>query len=371
MSLFDRHILREWFSILGLVLGAMLGLLLMQAMYDDFRDLLELDASVAEIARYFAIKLPSFLSIVLSLSLLLSLLYALGQLHRNNELTAMRAAGAGLFRITRSLWVAGALLCGLVWFLNANVVPWSVEESRRMWDNLKYRQEAKGGATVDRVGSRNTVAFDNQREGRMWFINRYSQFSRRGYGVMIEELDAQRHTKTRLTARQAWRDEAKGYWIFQDGRESWFDPETGEEMRTVSFAEKAVPHFREDPELMWIFDAKPTDLSFNELARIIAHFNVEENPKVNAYATRYYGLIADTLVPLIVIAIAIPFTVSGVRVNPAVGVSKSIGLFLAYFVLAKLSTSLGGRDILPPIWAAVIPNLAMLGIGLGFFSRVR
>ena len=42
-------------------------------------------------------------------------------------------------------------------------------------------------------------------------------------------------------------------------------------------------------------------------------------PKLATYAVRYYGLIADVLGPLIVIAIAIPFAVSGVRVNPAVG----------------------------------------------------
>ena len=70
-------------------------------------------------------------------------------------------------------------------------------------------------------------------------------------------------------------------------------------------------------------------------------------------------------------AIAIPFAISGVRVNPAVGVSKSIGLFLVYFVLLKASTAIGGREVIPPLWAALVPNLAMLGVGIGFFTRVR
>ena len=41
LNLIDRYILREWLKIFTLVLGATLGLLLMQALYDDFRDLVE------------------------------------------------------------------------------------------------------------------------------------------------------------------------------------------------------------------------------------------------------------------------------------------------------------------------------------------
>ena len=126
MTLIDRYLLREWLKMLGLVLCAMLGLLLMQAMYEDFRDLLDDGATFADVLVYFAVKLPSYLSIVLPLTLLISLLYTLGQLHRNNEITALRAAGVGLFRLTRVLWLSGAVLCGVMWYVNATVIPWSV-----------------------------------------------------------------------------------------------------------------------------------------------------------------------------------------------------------------------------------------------------
>ena len=68
------------------------GLLLVQVLYDDFRSLSELGAGSALLARYVAVRLPSFLASVLPLALLVSLLYTLGRLHRSSELTAMRAA---------------------------------------------------------------------------------------------------------------------------------------------------------------------------------------------------------------------------------------------------------------------------------------
>jgi lipopolysaccharide export system permease protein len=107
------------------------------------------------------------------------------------------------------------------------------------------------------------------------------------------------------------------------------------------------------------------------LKRLIDYLTIEGNPKVTKYAMRYYSLIADTLGCLIVIGIAIPFAVSGVRVSPVVGVSKSIGLFFAYYLLVSLANMIGGRELLTPQIAVWLPNLVMVGVAGWFFARMR
>jgi lipopolysaccharide export system permease protein len=245
-----------------------------------------------------------------------------------------------------------------------------VEESRAILERIDFRHQAKSQRT-DQVGIRRVVTFDNQRQGRMWIINRYSRYLQRAFGVSVSELDGKRREKTRIRAREGHFDEAKGCWVFYDGRETWLDPETGEMLRTLPFEERVMQHLTENPSIMLVFDIKPNDLSFFELRRIIDYFKVQENPKLTIYAVRYFGLLAETFAPLIIIAIAIPFAIAGVRVNPAVGVSKSIGLFLLYFVLLKTSDTLGTRGLLQPMTAAILPSLAMLGVGGFFFARMR
>jgi len=355
---------------LALLIAATMGVLMMSALYDNFRDLVQLGVGAGDILLYYGTLMPSYLSIVLPLSMLLSLLFVLSKLHRNNELTAVRSAGLNIFATTRALWLAGLVLCGVSLLLNARIVPAAVEASRSLLDSFQYRAEAKatpGGS----LGLISSVAFDNQRQNRMWFINRYSRFTQTAYGVTVSELDKQRREKTRLMAREARYDPNRRAWTFTQGREMWFDPEQGQLQRTVAFTEKTVPHFTEDPRLMLLFDRKPTELSFNELGRIVDYFSAEDNPKVVRYQVRYYGLLADTLGPLIILAIAIPFALSGVRVSPAVGVSKSIGLFFAYYLLANVATLLGGKGLLDPLWAAVLPNLTMIGVGTYLFGRMR
>jgi len=101
------------------------------------------------------------------------------------------------------------------------------------------------------------------------------------------------------------------------------------------------------------------------------YFSTDNNPKGVPYAVRFYGLIADILVPLIVIAIAIPFAVSGVRVNPAVGVSKSMGLFFLYYGLLRVAELLATKEVLDPELAAWLPNIGMTGVAVFLFYRLR
>jgi lipopolysaccharide export system permease protein len=371
LNTFDRHLLREWLQILGLVLVAICGILVLNVMFDDFRELREYGARGLVFWRYLAVTLPSFLAIALPFGLLVSVLYALGQLHRANEITAMRAAGVGILRITAPIWFVAVVCCGVSWFLNTTVVPWSVTESRSMREALEFQHEAKNALPEDRRGAVYSVGFDNSTHGRMWFFNRFSQYTHHGYGVAVSELDPQRREVRRLMAAEAWRDSASGGWVFVRGRALTFAPETGELVGSKPFARLVEPAFQEDPNLMLLIDRKPVDLSLHELRRLIDYLRSERSPKVVAYAVRYYSLIADTLGPLIVIAIAIPFAITGIRVNPAVGVSKSIGLFVLYYVLSNLAASLATKGLVDAQVAAWLPNIGIAAFAAWLFARMR
>jgi len=370
VNTFDRHLLREWLQILGLVLATTSGLLLIQVLYDKFQTLREIDAGMWEIGEYIAVTIPSFLAVVLPIALLLSLLYALGRLHRANEFNAMRTAGVGFMRLTAPIWVVGVLCCGLTWWLNTTIVPWSVERSEALLDHLRFRHESKS-TERDRIGVVYSVGFDNRTEGRVWFFNRYSRFNQRAYGASVSVVDEERREHTRIVAAEAWYDPIGLGWVFKDGRELTFRPGTGELIGSKPFAQIFSGEFREDPDRMLLIDRRAVDLSLYELRELITYLEAEKSPKVVTYAVRYFGLIADTIGPLIVIAIAIPFAVAGVRVNPAVGVSKSIGLFVLYYLLTNFASSLATKQIVEPVVAAWLPHAGMATLAAWFFVRLR
>jgi lipopolysaccharide export system permease protein len=370
LNTFDRHLLKEWLQILGLVIAAVCGILVLQVLFDDFRDLRENGARGLILWRYVAVSLPQYFAIMLPTSLLVSLLYALGQLHRANELIAMRAVGVSILRITRPVWIVGILCCGLSWWLNTTIVPWSVGESRAIRQALQFQHQAKS-LPDDRRGAVYSVGFDNAAAGRLWFFNRFSKYTRRGYGVSVSQLDAGRHEVRRILAAEAWAIPGGAGWQFVDGRVLTFVPDTGELIGSKPFQRLAEPTYHENPDLMLLIDQKAIDLSLHELRQLITYLDAEHSSKVVTYAVRYFSLIADTLAPLIVIAIAIPFAVTGVRVNPAVGVSKSLGLFVLYYLFTNFAASLATKGYIDPQSAAWLPYAGMAALAAWLFARMR
>ena len=90
MSLIDRYVLKEWLIAFALTLGVIICILILQNMYDSLPDLLQTDAGFKQIVLYYSLTLPTYLPAILPIALFVSLLFALGTLHRNNEIIAMR-----------------------------------------------------------------------------------------------------------------------------------------------------------------------------------------------------------------------------------------------------------------------------------------
>jgi lipopolysaccharide export system permease protein len=368
MPLVDRYILKEWCVAFLLTLFLILGVLLLQNMMDDLPDLLAVQASFPQIVHYFLLSLPAYLPLVLPIIFLVSLLFAVGNLHRNNEIIALRAQGLSLFRISRSLWVVGLLMSIGLFYLTAFLVPQTVERSRAFFDNLDF---AAREAVMDsrEVGLIFNMGFDNRREGRLWFMDRFSERAWLALGVNVHLRDAEGDESHRISAREAYYDDTQGSWVFLSGRELLLDPETGDPLRIIPFDRKSFPEFTEDPGLMLALHKRPKELSLHELHRIIKTIPPEDNPAVHAYLVRYFQQLASPFTCLIMVGIAVPFAVSGVRTSPMVGVSKSLAFFAGFYLLISIASMLGEREIIPAWMAAGLPIFAMLFISDWLFKR--
>ncbi len=369
MRLLDRYIFGEWLKIFGLSLGATLGVLMLVDANTSLHQLLNADASVGEMLWYYVALTPSLLPIVMPVSLLISVLFCMGQLHRNQEIIAMRAVGITLWRIAAPLFVAGGLLALVMLALNAWLVPISVEQSRHFKDNLEFAAQAREKGSSHRVGLVSQLGFDNRREGRLWMMNSFSQYAYRGFGVSVYQKDPQGREVSRTTADEAYYDDVDHHWVLLNGREMTFDPVSGEPVRAVTFKEKSHPDWKEGPDLMQTLIKRPKDLSFFEITSVLKAIPAKDNPRLLSYLVQYHGILSNPFVCLVVVGIAVPYAVAGVRTNPMVGVSKSAGLFLAFYILANICTMLGSNGLIAPFLAAWIPVVAMLGFSAWLFKK--
>lgn len=370
MNQIDRYICWEWLRAFLIALGATLGLLVIFDMYDNLGDLLDFKAGSGEIIRYYFMVLPTLLPHILPIAFLVSLLFSLSNLHSNNEIVAFRASGVSFWQITRSLWIAGLCLSGLLLYLNAKVVPWAIEEARQIWDDLEYNYELET-QRVREAGLIYNVAFSNPRDGRIWFMNRFNKNTYHGYGVTVSMLNQWNQEYSKIQARECLYNINAEKWIFLDGREVGFEVETGSRVTSKPFSTLELTNLVETPRLLLTLEKRAKDLSLFELQTILNYYKDQDNPKAVPFQVRYHSVLAGTVICFIIVGLAVPYSVSGVRVNAMVGVSKSTGLFFSYFLIIKLVVMFGEQGHLPPIYAAWIPNLLMAGFAMFLYSRLK
>ncbi len=368
MRLLDRYVFVEWLKIFAISLGVTLGILVMHDMYSNLGNLITWGASFYEIVLFYALLVPTLVPVVLPISLLISLIYVLGALHRNNEITAMRSAGMNIFSITRSLWVAGVALSALLLWLNADLIPTCTERSRTLYDNINFEQQLRNAKDANAVGIVKQLCFNNRRDGRLWFMNSFSQATNEGRGARVSVFGEGGAEKYRVMARKAVFDDVEMCWFFTDGKEIDFDAEHRIKKETV-FDKKYFKNFTENPRIMVLSMRRVKDLSLFETKTIIDALGSHSARESLPYLVRWYSIWASSFVCVIVVAIAIPFSVSGVRTNPMVGVSKTFGLFFLYYMIDNVLTALGGRGIISPLAASVIPVVAMFVFALLLYRK--
>jgi lipopolysaccharide export system permease protein len=367
----DRYILREWLKVFLLVVAVVFGVLLLGDVQDKLQDLLAMGVSRQDIVAYHFFLLPTLFPVAIPVSFMISLLFCLGQFHRNQEITAMRAAGFSLFRITRGLWACGLLLTMGLFQANATLIPRAVEQTREMWGRFTYQRDlAQAGSEAD-VGGHPALTFYNRRDGRLWFMNRFNEYTYRASGITVSVMDpGEVLERRRVVANEGYFDEFRRQWTFLQGREIWFEADTGQPYRSLPFAQKVFAEFKEDPELMRVLEKVPADLSRFELERAIEYLRPQDDPRLNRYAVAYYDRILNPLSCLVILGLAIPFSVRGVRTNPFVGVSKAVGWFVLYLVLVSVG-QLAGRSGFDPLLAASLPNVAALALVAYYFLQLR
>lgn len=370
LSIIDRHIFSEWLKAFLICLGLTIGLILLEDMYNDLPELIQLGAQGPAILHYYSLLLPSFLPLIVPLAFMASLLYALGILHRNHEITAMRASGLHVLRITRSLWLVGGCLGGLLFCLNAYWIPQSVEEARHFYESLRFEQQAHK-ASKDRVGLMYNLSFYNKRHKRLWFFNRFSQYTQTGYGLSLYIQDARGNEEERILAKEAMFDSHTQTWIFKEGRELRFDSITQEPIYSKYFSEKHYTGFSEDPYVMEASQKGIQDLSYREL-ELLLHYNplASKSPQALAYQMARQNVLAHPFSCLVILAVGIPFTISGVRSNPLIGMSKTVALVFLYYFLLSVCTRLGEGGMMPLTLAAWLPMLCMLGLSSRLYKML-
>jgi lipopolysaccharide export system permease protein len=123
MRILSRYVLKQHIAPFIFAVSALTLLMLLDQLAKQFHRLVGKGLGARVIAEVFFYSIPFIIAVIVPMAVLVAVLYAFNRLAADNEISAMKASGISLARITIPVVLAATLVAGgLVWF-NDTVLP--------------------------------------------------------------------------------------------------------------------------------------------------------------------------------------------------------------------------------------------------------
>ncbi len=369
MRLLDRYLTRELLIPFGYCLAGFLIFWVSSDLMGEVDTFQRHKLTPAEIAWYYVIKTPEWLVFpIIPAAWLLGLLYAMVHHARHNELIAIRAAGVSIWRLAAPYLVLGTVLSVGLLALNELWVPRSHDEAEAL-----LKQDAPEGKRATKRWV-TKVGFTNSRWKRTWYVEAFD----RQTGMLVRphvrwtlatgnlyELNAERAVRT------------NDVWMFLNVHELEYPAVPGAIPMPEYKPVRLMPEFTETPEQIeseikisqmdTLKEIRKSQLSVAEIWNY-KRLHRDVHPKLD---TLLHTRLAAPWTCVVIVLIALPFGAATGRRNVFAGVSSSIVICFAYFILLQMGLALGSGGILYPWLAAWLPNLLFAAGGVALTWKLR
>jgi LPS export ABC transporter permease LptG/LPS export ABC transporter permease LptF len=361
-ALFDRYITRRLLPPLLLVVFSTALLYVVADLSSNVEDMAKNNVPAGVILAYYVNLVPQVFLDVTPFGLMISVLILLTLLERQHEMTALKAAGISLFRLTIPVLLVAAASAASLWVLGELVVPNANREAQRLLDRIKGRETTRTYRASDRqwLLSRDSESLYN-------FL-RYDDPSNTLIRFTMFRVNENMDLKFYLFSRRVRFFD--GVWIADSG---WFRqifPDGTDEFRRIT-----APMKLEIPEGPGYFGQeyrRPSEMSVGELASYIREL-VDSGYRPNKLIVRWHQKFAYPLSAFVMVFLALPYGLNrgGRRVTTMQGIAVALALGIAYFMSTALFGRLGEVDVLPPIIGAWAPVLLAILFAINRMTTLR
>ena len=132
MKILDRYILKEFLKFIGITVISLVVLFLIVDFFEKIRMFLSNQATATQMASYFIFSIPMIISYMLPPAVLLATLLTYSSLSKFSEITAMKANGISLYRISIPPLIFAVLISIFLFFFNELITPAAVQKTERI-----------------------------------------------------------------------------------------------------------------------------------------------------------------------------------------------------------------------------------------------
>lgn len=342
--LLTRYTLAFFYRFFFLSLASFAGLYLLIEFFEKVDNFARKNAAISQYIIYFTCKIPMIVAQIIPLAVLMAVFMTIGTLSQSNELTAMRAGGMSLPRITLPLLTMGLIVSLAILAANEWLVPITTREANRIYRfDLDKSQQLT--ITRDKVWLKDGNALVNIR------IVIPSQNLLQG--VSIQELYENGRPATRIDAKRA--TYSAGSWQGEDVSTTYFSATSGEVVNVSHNTNAALP-LTKNPKDFSAISERNDEMTISALAYMAQRVK-EEGYDSTRYLVDLHGRLATPFASLIMAFLGIPFALQRGRGSSlAIGIAISVFIGISYHLFQGMMLALGYSGTIPILLAAWFPN---------------
>jgi len=346
----DEYLLREFLSLLVLVLAGFVLLMLVFTFFELIGDIIRNHIALVTVGDYLINLTPSMIYQIAPLAVLIAVLVTFGVLNRNSEIVAMKATGISLYRLVVPIVSLSALLAIGLFLFEQSYLP----QANRRQEAL--RSTIKGRPPQTFLHPEHNWIFGQPHPGepgRIFYYQFFDPDQKEFANLSVFEFNPATFSLTRriFAQRVTW-DDSSSTWVFHNG---WVrDLDGANVKRYQEFKSTTFSEIHEEPGYFVKENKQSQEMSFGQLQGYIKDLRQSGFDTMRLRVALWHKL-AYPLIAVIMAVLAIPFALSMGRRGSLTGIAVAISVALTYWVLDGLFGAMGNVNYLPaPLaaWAA-------------------
>jgi LPS export ABC transporter permease LptG len=331
--------------------------------FELLSDIVKNRIPMSRVLSYHLFLTPRLIYDLTPVGVLTAVLVTFGVLTKNNEVTAIKACGISVYRLTAPVLIAGLLLSGSLFAFDHYYVP----EADRRQDAIRAEIKGRPAQTFLRPDRRWIYGLRD----RVYYYRYFDAAQQMMVGVNVYEIDPERfRLKRHISAERAHWDRNATAWVFENGwsrdmnesNVTSFDDFSGQ-TRTFLELEEAPDYFVKEVK-------QSRQMNFRELAAYIAELKQSGFDTV-ALQVQFYKKFSVPLFALILAMVSIPFAFLAGNRGAMAGVGMSLGIYILYWSIGQVFEQVGNLSQLPAQVAAWSPDVVFSLAGFYLLARMR
>ena len=365
MPILTRYLLKEILKVMVAILSIVVAIYIFIDFIEKSGKFIQAGLSFQRTLTFFIYNIPSIISQITPVVILLSVLIVLGIMNKKNEILALKSCGVSIYVLLKPLLILGMVLACILFFLSNSVVPLSSQKANQIW-----MEEVRGKRATLTTAEQNIWMNGNSRithigyfdpvqniikDVTIYFFNKNFRLIRR-----IDALEGLYPLKDGKATKHMDLDRPKK-WTLKSILDQRLEPNG--EYYSVTQMNNLLINMDFSVDDLKGMAIKSEELNFRTLREYIQKVE-SEGYDATSYRVDLHAKIALPFVCVIMSLIGIGIALrSNLNDGVAVGVAYGLAASFLYWVIMSFCMSLGYGGMLPPILAAWIANLIFITLG--------